>query len=142
MTAQANGLRLLVAAAIAAALVAAMVVAPRPAGAEAPDARSADKAGQNYATAVAKAKERRAAKLKSCKQRPTKAKRKACKKAANVAFKKAKAKAKAKRDKARQKDKGPSSPQERNEQIRDCVRDGGSVGECKSEGRGGPKGRP
>lgn len=144
MTAQATGLRLLVIAAIAAALVAAMTVAPRPAGADGPDARSADQAGQKYATAVAKAKERRAAKLKSCKQKPTKAKRKACKKKANLAFKNAKAKAKAKRDKARQNggsDKrhdGPSNPREQREELKDCVRDGGSVGECKS--RGGPKG--
>ena len=141
MTAQANGLRLLLAAAIAAVLLAAMIVAPRPAGADAPDARSADQAGQKYATAVAKAKEKRAAKLKSCKQKATKAKRKACKKAANVAFKKAKAKAKAKRDKARRND-GPSTPRERNDELRDCVRDGGSIGECKSESRGGPKARP
>jgi hypothetical protein len=142
MNARAGGWRLFALAAIAAAAIAALTVAPRPAGAQAPVADAADRAGDVYKTDVAKAKEKRAVRLQKCRQKPTKAKRKACKKAANAAFKQAKQKAAAKRDKARAKDKkgddGPSNPREEREAYQDCVRDGGRPSECRAEGRGKP----
>lgn len=125
MTLQRAGLRLILAAALAAGLIAALTVAP--AGAQSPSAHAADKAGDAYTTAVAKAKEKRAAKLKRCQAKQTKAARKACKKAAQAAFKKAKAKAKKARDKARKdaqstpKDDGPTSPGEARQEYQDCL---------------------
>ena len=136
MNARAARVRLSVLAVVAVALVAALTVAPL---------AVADRAGDVYKTDIAKAKEKRAAALDRCKDKPTKAKRKACKQKANGAFAKAKQKAKAKRDKAREKAGGneggsppsdkPKSPAEERDQYRDCVRDGGSPSDCRQESR-------
>jgi hypothetical protein len=142
MTARAGGWRLFVLATLAVAAIVALTFAARPAGAQAPVADAADRAGDVYKQDVAKAKAKRTARLQKCAKKPTKAKRKACKKGANAAYKQAKQKAATKRDKARAKDKGsddgPSSPQERREEERDCLRDGGRPSECRDEGRGKP----
>jgi hypothetical protein len=106
-------------------------------------AQASDKTGATYATAIAKAKEKRAAKLRSCNKKPAKAKRAACKKAANRAYQAAQDKAQEKRDEARNTapsgeppatDGPPSSPQD---QYRDCLAAGGDPGECKEEAKGG-----
>lgn len=104
-------------------------------------AQTSGEADSVYATAIAKAKKKRAAKVKSCNKKPTKAKRAACKKAANKAFQTAKEKAQDKRDAANDPgpggDDGPSgSPVE---EYRDCVEAGGDPRQCKEEARG-PKG--
>ena len=135
MNARAARVRLSVLAVVAVAVVAALTVAPL---------AVADRAGDVYKTDIAKAKEKRAAALDRCKDKPTKAKRKACKQRANGAFAKAKQKAKAKRDKAREKggneggsppsDK-PKSPAEERDEFRDCLDDGGRPSDCRQESR-------
>ena len=104
-------------------------------------AQTSDTAGANYATAIAKAKEKRAAKLRKCNKKPTKAKRAACKKAANRAYQAAQDKAQEKRDEARNPsgeppatDGLPSSPQDA---YCDCLAEGGDPRECKDEAKGG-----
>ena len=134
----------MLAVALAAGLIAALTVAP--AGAQSPAAHSADKAGDDYTTAVNKAKEKRAAKLKKCKAKPTKAARKACKKNAQAAFKKAKAKAKKARDKAREdggstpRDDGPTTPGEARDEYQDCLHSTRPPAECAREYREDRKG--
>lgn len=109
----------------------------------------ADRAGDVYKTDIAKAKEKCAATLDRCKDKPTTAKRKACKQKANGAFakakQKAKQKAKAKRDKAREKAGGneggsppsdkPKSPADERDEFRDCLRDGGRPYDCRQKSR-------
>jgi hypothetical protein len=106
-------------------------------------AQTSDTAGANYATAIAKAKEKRAAKLRNCNKKPTKAKRAACKKAANRAYQTAQDQAQEKRDAARNPDPSgeppatdglPSSPQDA---YRDCLAEGGDPRECKDDAKGG-----
>jgi F0F1-type ATP synthase membrane subunit b/b' len=135
MNARAARVRLSVLAVVAVAVVAALTVAPL---------AVADRAGDVYKTDIAKAKQKRAAALDRCSDKPTKAKRTACKKKANDAFAKAKQKAKAKRDKAREKaggkgggDQGgaPQSPAEQRQEMMDCIRDGGRPSECRAEAR-------
>jgi hypothetical protein len=100
-------------------------------------AQTSDTAGSAYATAIAKAKEKRAAKLKKCNMKPTKAKRAACKKAANRAYQTAKEAAQEKRDSGPSGDGGPpSSPVE---EYRDCLDGGGDPRECKEEAKEGGK---
>jgi F0F1-type ATP synthase membrane subunit b/b' len=135
MNARAARVRLCVLAVVAAAVVAALTIAPL---------AVADKAGDVYKTDIAKAKEKRAAALDRCKNKPTRAKRTACKQKANDAFAKAKQKAKTKRDKAREKagnqgggdqGSGPQSPAEQRQEMMDCIRDGGRPSECRAEAR-------
>lgn len=101
-------------------------------------AQSSDAAGSAYATAIAKAKEKRAVKLENCNKRP-KAKRAGCKKAANQAYAAAKDKAQEKRDAARNPDsKGEGGPPESPvEEYHECVKAGGDPTECKEESQGG-----
>jgi F0F1-type ATP synthase membrane subunit b/b' len=135
MNARAARVRLSVLAVVAAAVVVALTMAPL---------AVADKAGDVYKADIAKAKEKRAAALDRCKNKPTKAKRRACKQKASDAFAKAKQKAKTKRDKAREKagDQGggnqggaPRSPAEERQEMIDCIRDGGRPSECRAEAR-------
>jgi F0F1-type ATP synthase membrane subunit b/b' len=134
MTNRAAGWRLAVLAVLAAAALAALTTAP---------VALADKAGDVYKADIAKAKEKRAAALDRCRDKPTKAKRTACKQKANSAFAKAKQKATAKRDKAREKaaDKGgnqggsPQSPAEQRQETIECVKDGGRPSECRADAR-------
>jgi hypothetical protein len=143
MTTRASGWRLTVGAVIAAAAISALTVAPRTADAGRL-AAAADKAGDVYNADVAKAKEKRAAALKRCADKPTKAKRQTCRKKANGAFNRAKQKAKTKRDKAREQaaeqgggDQGgaPQSPAEQRQEMIECIRDGGRPSECRAEAR-------
>jgi hypothetical protein len=124
---------------IAAAAIAALTFATGPAGADAPVAGAADRAGDVYKADIAKAKAKRAAAFERCKNKPTKAKRKACRKKAKATFKEAKQKAAAKRDKAREKaggqGEGPKSPADQREEARDCIRDGGRPSECRPGSR-------
>lgn len=98
-------------------------------------AQSSD-AGSTYATAIAKAKEKRAAKLKKCNSKP-KAKRAACKKAANQAYQAAKETAQEKRDAASNPDSGGGPPESRADQYQECVAKGGDPTECKEGAKGG-----
>lgn len=144
MTVQRAGLKLLLMVALAAGVIAALTVAP--AGAQSPGAHAADKAGDDYTRAVDKAKETRAAKLKKCQAKKTKAARKACKKKAQAKFKKAKARARKARDKARDqggstpKDDGHTTPGEARDEYQDCLRSGTDRRECNQEYREDRKG--
>ncbi len=106
-------------------------------------AQTSDKAGSAYATAIAKAKEKRTVKLKNCNKKPTKAKRAACKKAANKAFATARNKARKKRDAARntgssgQSPSTDDSPRSPRDEYDDCLAQGGDPRECRGEVRGG-----
>lgn len=93
-----------------------------------------------YATAIAKANEKRAAKLKNCNKKPTKAKRAACKKAANLAYQTAKDKAQEKRDETGNPGStgGGGPPSSPAEEYHECLDKGGDPRECK-EGTKGAK---
>lgn len=135
MLARFNSRRPIVLSGLAVAFIAVLAVAPS-AGAEV--AQSSDQAGSDYATAIAKAKKKRADRVKKCNKKPKKAKRAACKKSANRAFQKAKEAAQDKRDEARSADPDaagdpPSSPAD---EYRECVEQGGDPRECKEGARG------
>jgi Skp family chaperone for outer membrane proteins len=98
-------------------------------------AQSSD-AGGTYATTIAKAKEKRAAKLKKCNSK-AKAKRVACKKAANKAYQTAKETAQEKRDAASNPDSGGGPPDSRADEYQECVAKGGDPTECKEAAKGG-----
>lgn len=131
--------RQLLLSALVLAALAAFALAPHTGGAV---AHSSDAAGDAYSAAIAKAKAKRATKLKACAKKP-KAKRAACRKAANAAYANAREKAKEKRDQARQEsgsaDPGPSSPQEA---YHECVKAGGDPRECKEQAKGADGGKP
>lgn len=101
------------------------------------DAHAAGDPNAVYAKAIAKAKKKRDNRLAACGKKRTKAKKAACRKAANTAFANAKAKAKAKRDKqgdsGKPKEDGPKeSPAH---EYHDCLKEHKSRTECKEQVR-------
>lgn len=137
MLARLSGRRPIILSGFAVAAIAALTLVPT-VGAEV--AQTSDTAGSAYATAIAKAKEKRAAKLKNCNKKPTQAKRAACKKAANQAYQTAKDKAQEKRDETPSPGStgGGGPPSSPVEEYHECLDKGGDPRECK-EGTKGAK---
>lgn len=99
-------------------------------------ASKSDAAGDAYKTSIAKAKEKRAAKLKACANKPKAKQRAACRKGANTAYATAKAKAEDERDDARYDAMTPEEQAEMREQEREdfhkCMVQTGDLRQCKS----------